>query len=223
VSANLPPSKPSGEGGFPSSARAREPSGSVDTRARPLTAAEVVAAGGYVDLRTGRLVLAASGPSQRRAAQVAYGEAGEAFVGQHHTRCALEGVAYITKRPTPWRVIGKGPREGTLLVVPEAVAGVDYTGWLLDGTGRVVVAEAKHTTDGRVDLAKQITSSQREELELAVGSAAVAVLLVVHDRTLYAPPWALVRALPSVTVLRDLGAFRVAPDVCWPACPWVSR
>lgn len=181
------------------------------TSPRTLNVEQLRAAGGDV----GRALRLEPGKSMRRSLQAKSGGASEDFLGEHHRRCAEAGVAYLVKRPTPFRVIGPGPRAGTLLVVPEEPAGVDFTGQLLDGTGRHLVAEAKSARDGRVDLARRVTDSQRQELELGMAGG-ISVLLVVRARELFAVPWALVRDRAAVSV-RHLAEHMVTPGECWPA------
>lgn len=189
------------------------------------------------DLRAGRASLDAAGHLELRAPRdgaqgrrQGNGAAAEDLVGQNHARCLAAGVAYIRKCDPTFRVLGevsasdvRGPaarvRElvGKLFGFFERAAGVDYLGWTLTPLGTPalpIVAEAKHTEDGRVSLVR-VEPGQRHELELATGRA-LAALLVVHARVLYAVPWAEVRGRASVHV-RELAAYAVPPGVCWPA------
>lgn len=134
-------------------------------------------------------------PARRR--QRATGSAAEALLEAQHAIARARGTAYVTKRPTPVRVVSVD--RGRVSGFFERSPGVDYCGVMRGG--RAIYAEAKACHAGTFAL-REIEPEQVAELDLALSFGALAYLLVVWTPS-------------TVTARSILGA---QPVVC--AIPW---
>lgn len=116
------------------------------------------------------------------------GERAEQIVAKLNDQCAEAGVAWIRKLPTPWKVI-RQTRAG-LLVAPVKKSGVDYMGHMRDG--RAVYMEVKYV-EGKYFDPKLIKPWQKDELDRAQASGAVALVVIVWKGSLwervFVVPW----------------------------------
>lgn len=189
------------------------------TRPRIVSVADVAS----VDAR-GHITLKGDGaagydPATQRARQ-ASGEDAEDLVARLHEVCAVHGVARVRKRPTPFRVLGAGPRKGTLLVVPAEKAGVDYHGHLRGG--RAVYIEAKRVEGERLPLAR-LEPNQVKELREATADGALGVVLVLAGRApkVCPVPWSAVAA-HLASGAASLGPAELEPWRVDPARPYLA-
>ncbi len=135
-------------------------------------------------------------PARRR--QRATGSAAEALLEAHHAIAKRQRIAYVTKRPTPVRIVSVD--QGRVSGFFEKSPGVDYCGLLV--SGRAVYAEAKSCRSGSFPL-RELQSEQVAELDLVTSMGASAWLLVVWTPS-------------TVTARSVLGG---QPVVC--AIPWL--
>lgn len=105
------------------------------------------------------------------------GESTEALIQAHHEWAALAKLAYVSKRPTPWKIV-KSLGGGKMLCVPEKKSGVDYFG--VTRSGAPLFIEVKRHSGGAFPLSN-IEPHQMDEMR-AVGSISPTTvrLLVVH-------------------------------------------
>src|SRR5688572_8448092 len=93
--------------------------------------------------------------------------------------------------PTPFKVIGRCAKG--LIVVPEEKSGPDYCGYMLDGSARAVVMEAKrwNPADGARFQLRVVKPHQQTALWDAVRASTISLLLIVYGPryTVYAVPW----------------------------------
>ena len=88
------------------------------------------------------------------------GHSTEGLIEEQHKAAQMLGLAYISKRPTPWKEI-KSMGSGKMLCVPEKKAGVDYFGVLRDG--RAAYIEVKRHAGGAFPL-NRIEENQLAEM-----------------------------------------------------------
>ena len=102
----------------------------------------------------------------------AHGRAGEQLVAEYCSSARAHHVARVDQIATPTR--GKpGHRRFS------AKSTVDFLGFMMDGTGRVVALEVKTTTGGAsLDLGR-VADHQREYLEDVLGAGGLALLVAV--------------------------------------------
>jgi hypothetical protein len=120
------------------------------------------------------------------------GARAEDYVDNLHDACRMANVARLVRVPTQFRVLGKAPR-GELRGRFVKKATVDYVGWMLDGTARVVTVEVKHQQEGALWIGR-VEPQQQAALDSCLQAGGVAVLLVVTPMRTYAVPWADARA-----------------------------
>jgi len=131
-------------------------------------------------------------PGRRRKAT---GDSAEARVDAIHAACRLAGVASLHRIPTEVVV----QRRGARIVggFHRRRATVDYTGVMLDGTGRHVAVEVKSVAPGKTGTTlplRVLEPHQREALTETDAAGGVAVVLVVSGPKVYAIPWCVVAA-----------------------------
>lgn len=169
-----------------------------------------------------------SAQAQRRRAKG--GAQAEHLVEQLHGVCLRQGIAEVHKVSSNVKVTGS--RGGRVFGVFVGKSTVDYLGWMLDGSGRVVVAEAKHVElephrkDGaprawRLPL-DRLEDHQRAMLDRAHAAGAVALLLVVHGAELHAVPWPVVAEALNAGQA-SLSAEQLEPHRCRPGEPYLAR
>lgn len=125
---------------------------------------------------------------QRRA--VRSGASWQGELDALHATYVAEGKAVLVRTYPEMRVIGQGPRPGSLVVVPVAKGPVDYVGWVQTRNGPIPLAlEAKSTRDlewCRDDLAPH----QQAFLQtFNVNSTIAALLLKLGDGSRWVLPW----------------------------------
>ena len=136
------------------------------------------------------------------------GSAAEAAVEACNAACKIAGVAELWRHATPTRIVGPGRTS-----IFSAKATVDYSGIMLDGTGRAVAVEVKRLSTKTLRLPlSRIEPHQRAHLATVHASGGVAVVLVVHAARLYAVPWGVV-AEHKVSVPGDVVARYAAGPV----------
>jgi hypothetical protein len=134
------------------------------------------------------------------------GARAEDYVDNLHDACRMANVARLVRVPTQFRVLGKAQR-GELRGRFVKKATVDYVGWMLDGTARVVTVEVKHQQEGALWLGR-VEPQQQSALDSCLQAGGVAVLLVVTPKRTYAVPWAEARARKTMNA-EALQPYRV--------------
>lgn len=105
------------------------------------------------------------------------GHSTEGMIEEQHKAAQMLGLAYISKRPTPWKEI-KSMGSGKMLCVPEKKAGVDYFGVLNDG--RPVYIEVKRHAGGAFPISRIEENQLAEMREVQRIWHNALRLLVVH-------------------------------------------
>lgn len=141
------------------------------------------------------------------------GRAAEDIWHISHERCLSMGLAYVHKTEAP-RVIAGGKH------IFVRKAGADYRGVMLDGTNRVIAAEAKSTTEASLGLAHEghgLLPHQVESLSTTHLAGGLALVLLVFRTRLrtrcFVLPWTQTAKGTRVCKLADpdLAQWEVEP------------
>lgn len=167
-------------------------------------------------MRTSSALPARRRGAHQRAVQRA-GQAGEDVLAHHHAVAQARGLAMMRKRDAVV-VLTAGGRP---MLRPDgrpvfrAPSGADYHGALRCRTPggvvtRPIYVEAKHVAGDRFEL-REIRPSQRAELSLAARLDALAGLVLVTPRDVYAVRWDAVEAVEA----RGAKSFALADVAHW--------
>jgi len=131
----------------------------------------------------------------------AHGRIGEAEVARLCTAAREHHVARLEQIATPTR-----GRNGRRRFAAKSI--VDFLGFLMDGTGRVVAIEVKTTAEGEALALARVDEHQREYLDTVLSAGGIALLAAVFGEPVgnmllrlrtYVVPWADVCARTRVT------------------------
>lgn len=158
------------------------------------------------------------------------GAEAEQYLKLLHETCWRAGVAWVVPTSSNVRItkrLAKGFIEGVLV----GKSTVDFMGFMLDGTGRAVVVEAKHVAAERLKDGSEaawrlpldrIEPHQKQILADCDRAGGVALVLVAHAGKAFAVPWAVV-AVAIADGKASLLGEEIARHACPPGKPYLSR